>query len=259
MQNLGPWLGAAFEDFKNNWAGHIGPCVLFFALSFGITFGAILLLGLFMAVLILGMNALAEAGAIPMDIAGLVMSLGYIGSFSVMFLGIMLFTTPLQVGYQRVVLRMMRGEPYRLTEIYAIDGLKSALVANILVGCICSIGMMFCYFPGLIAAAFFMFTTPLIADRKVSGGIDAMQQSVALARKDTTGLLAYWFVSFFICMAIAYIPIVGMFIFFPLMTTFILTAYLKLSEEGEQPELLEGSPELVEKDLANPYASPRQI
>lgn len=251
---LGEWLGAAFTEFKTNWQEHLIPSLIVFGITFVGTFLMMGLLGAFVVVLMLLGSLLGE------DVAAIGAILGYGIGLPLFFVGLIAVFTPLMVGYNRVVLRVMRGDTYEIGEMFALDGLGSALVANVVAGVVVSAAAMACYFPALPVGCLFMFTTPLIADRKVSGGIDAIKQSVALARKNLWGLMGYWLVAILIGMAVAYIPVIGAFLSMPLITTFILTAYLKLSEDGEQPvPALEGTPEMVEKDLANPYASPREV
>jgi len=253
---LGEWLGAAFTEFKANWQEHMIPSLIVFGVSFVGSFVMMGILGAFVAVLVIGGSMLGE------DFAAAGAILGYGIGLPLFIVGMIAIFTPVMVGYNRVVLRVMRGQSYEISEMFALDGVVSAVVANVVAGVVVSAAAMACYFPAIPVGALFLFTTPLIADRKVSGGLDAVKQSVALARKNFWGLMGYWLVAVLIGMAVAYIPIIGAFLSMPLLTTFILTAYLKLSGEdvGEQPmKALEGSSELVEKDLANPYASPREV
>jgi hypothetical protein len=254
MSNIGPWLGASFTHMKENWQGHMVPSLIVFGVSF---FGSIVLmtlLGVFVTVLAVGLGAISE------DLGGLGAMLGLGIGTPVLLIGLIAVMTPLLIGYNRICLRMMRNEPYEISEIFATDGVMAAVVANLIAGVATSIAAMFCYFPALIVGVLFMFSTPLIADRKATSGMDAIRQSVALARQDLMGLMLYWFAAIFIAMAVAYIPLVGAMLTMPLITTFILTAYISLSDEGEQPhKALDGAPELVERDLANPYTSPRQV
>lgn len=254
MSNIGPWLGASFTHMKENWQGHVVPSLIVFGVSFVGSMVMMAVLGAFVVVLSL------VGGAISEDLGALGAMVGLGVGTPLLLVGLIAVMTPLLIGYNRICLRLMRNEPYEVSEIFATDGVMAAVVANLIAGVATSIAALFCYFPALIVGVLFMFSTPLIADRKATSGIDAIRQSVALARKDLLGLMLYWFAAIFIAMVVAYIPLVGAMLTMPLITTFILTAYVGLSDEGEQPHKeLEGSPELVERDLANPYTSPRQV
>ena len=110
---------------------------------------------------------------------------------------------------------------------------------------------------GVVGAGKIGGTIGAIIARKIE--MTALPQLVA-AFHSLVGLAAV-----FVASAAFYQPAaygIGAFLSMPLLTTFILTAYLKLSGEdvGEQPvKALEGPPELVEKERANPYAAPREV
>lgn len=253
---VGEWLGDALTEFKTNWQEHLIPSLVVTGVSFVGSFVMMGVLGAFAAVLMIVGSMLGDEFAA----AGVI--LGYGIGLPLFFVGMIALFTPLMLGYNRVILRVMRGDSYEVSEMFALDGVVSAVVANVVAGVVVSATAMACYFPAIPVGALFLFTTPLIADRKVNGGLDAVKQSVALARKNLWGLMGYWLVAILIGMVVAYIPFIGAFLSMPLLTTFILTAYLKLSGEdvGEQPvKALEGPPELVEKDRANPYAAPREV
>lgn len=254
MKNLGPWLGLAFDEFKRNWKEHLIPSMVMFVISMVLVFGLMTIGIIVAAVLIMLASLISE------DVAAIVAVFCYALGLPLSIFGMVAVMTPLMVGYYRVVLRVMRGQPYEMSEMFALEGVGKAIVANVVGATATGLAAMACYLPALPVSVLFFFTLPLIADNKADSGMDAVRKSIALARQDFWGLLAYWFVALMIGMVVAYIPFVGAFISMPLFSIFILTPYLALSEgEGEQPAQLEGAPVTVEKDLANPYSSPRQV
>ena len=254
MKNLGPWLGLAFDEFKRNWKEHLIPSMVMFGITLVLVFGLMAIGVVAAAVLILLGSAISE------DVAAVVAIACYALGLPLSIVLMVAVMTPLMVGYYRIVLRVMRGEPYELSEMFALDGLGKAVVGNLVGAFATGVAAMFCYLPALPVSVLFFFTLPLIADNKADSGMDAVRKSIALARQDFMGLLVYWVVALMIGMVVAYIPFVGAFVSMPLFSIFILTPYLALTRgEGEQPAQLEEAPVSVEKDLANPYSSPRRV
>jgi uncharacterized membrane protein len=82
------------------------------------------------------------------------------------------------VGLLRMAFKKLRGERIEVGDLFAIsDILVPAAVAAVLTGLGTALGTLFCIVPGVVVAGLWLFTFPLIADRRSLDGIEAMRTS----------------------------------------------------------------------------------
>ena len=83
----------------------------------------------------------------------------------------------LMAGLYRMAINQVRGATPSLGTLFSAgDVLPALLGAAILTTLATFVGALFCVIPGLLLAALFLFTIPLVVDRKL-GAIEAMSTS----------------------------------------------------------------------------------
>ena len=81
-------------------------------------------------------------------------------------------------GLYRMAINQVRGQAPSLGTMFSVgDVLPALLGAALLTGIATGVGAMCCVLPGLLLAGLFMFTIPLVVDRKL-GAIDAITTSL---------------------------------------------------------------------------------
>lgn len=109
------------------------------------------------------------------------------------------------------------------------------LIASILVGLAVGIGFVLLIVPGILAAIFFMFTTPIVIDKEL-GPIEAMKESMRIGRGYRWTLLGFMVVLSLIALAGLIALVVGVFVAMPVMMLAFMHAYRVLSRRaGEIP------------------------
>ncbi len=164
------------------------------------------------------------------------MGLFWLGYFIIIFGAAMMasvIVAPLQLRFMRGTLSLLRGGEFKMGDLFRGKGdVLRSVGLMIVLQCVMMVAMMFFYFPALLLGCLFMFSFPVMADRKV-GPIEAMKISMELAKTN------YWYVLLymFLCSAIAglanAIPLVGALASLPVMTVMILVAYRGLLGETQ--------------------------
>lgn len=107
-------------------------------------------------------------------------TLGLVLSSLVPFVGGLLAGIPgqiLLVGLLRMAFKQIRGGKIAVGDLFAFsDVVVPAAVATILTGLGIAIGTALCIVPGLVLGALWLFTFPLVADRRLDG-VEAMRTS----------------------------------------------------------------------------------
>jgi uncharacterized membrane protein len=126
--------------------------------------------------LVVGSGLLAFAIAIGINFVPI---LGWIASF---FIG-----PALVAGLYMVLLKRLRGQEAAVGDIFMFFDytMLTLAMASILVGVLVSIGMIFLILPGIYLAVAYIFTVPLIADKKLE-----FWTAMELSRKVVT---THWF------------------------------------------------------------------
>ena len=126
--------------------------------------------------LVVGSGLLAFTIAIGINFVPI---LGWIASF---FVG-----PALVAGLYMVLLKRLRGQEAAVGDIFMFfdNAMLNLAMASILVGILVSIGMLFLILPGIYLAVAYIFTVPLIADKKLE-----FWTAMELSRKVVT---KHWF------------------------------------------------------------------
>lgn len=213
---IGPWLGQTFNHFSAHWQKYMMPAIVMFVAQFGL----LMVLGVVVAA------AFFVGSAIDEDVLGPVLAAG---TGLIGFLVFMLVMPALSVGFFRGIFAVNRGEEFgldyftaALKEIPSIAGLFIAILGAV------GIGYMFCVIPGLIAATGLCFAVPIYAERRL-GVVECLTESWEMAKPNLLMLLVYIFVAGMIGGIIQYIPLVGWVIAGPLISMFIMSAYLGMT------------------------------
>ena len=84
----------------------------------------------------------------------------------------------LYAGLFGMAVKQVRGQQVAIGDLFGFtDVLGQTIIASIIVGILTAIGFVFCFFPGLVVAGLFMFTFPLIVDKKMNAS-DAVSASM---------------------------------------------------------------------------------
>ncbi len=223
MERIGPWLTQSLDHLKVDWQKHIVPTL--------VMFGGMMVLSIVLCVfIVLGMVAGIAIGSDEV-MAILVMFFSLIGT---LFMVVAL--APLQLGYMRGCLKLMRGEPFELSEFgTALRFTPGAVILMFIVMTSVMIAMCFCYFPAFIVGALFMFGFPVMADREC-GPIEALKISVEMVKPNLWAFVLYNFLLGIIVGFVAYVPVLGMFAVVPIGTTMMLIPYLDMTRSKEASE-----------------------
>lgn len=75
----------------------------------------------------------------------------------------------LYAGLFGMAIKQVRGQQVSIGDLFSFtDVLGQTILASIIVGVLTGVGFIFCFFPGLVVAGLFMFTLPLIVDKKMN-------------------------------------------------------------------------------------------
>lgn len=229
MEFIGPWLTQSLDHLKVDWQKHMVPTLVMFAAVMVL----VLVLCLFIAVgAVIGIAAGSE------DLMALfIMVFSLLGTVVMMVM-----IAPLQLGYMRGCLKLLRGGTFELSEFGA--GLRftpGAIVMMIIVLSSVMVAMCFCYFPAFIVGALFMFAFPVMADREC-GPIEALKTSVEMVKPHLWGVVLYSFLMGMIMGFVSYVPILGAFAVLPIGSTMVLIPYLDLLRRQENATEASGTP-----------------
>lgn len=84
----------------------------------------------------------------------------------------------LYAGLFGMAIKQVRGQEISIGDLFGFtDVLGQTILASIVAGILTGLGFMLCFFPGLVLAGLFMFTFPLIVDKKMSA-IEAISASM---------------------------------------------------------------------------------
>ena len=221
MDGLGRWLGFGFRHFQEHWQKHLVPGLVMFGLVFVMVMAVFVLFGIGFAVGIV--TGEEELG----------MMLGMVlGGVSMLVLPLMI--APIQLGYMRGTLRLMRGGEFGVGDLFgSLRDAPAAMVVMVVVMVAAMTAAMFCYFPAFLVAALFFHALPSLAD-KGGSPIAALKHSVELARKQYWGLVLYVFIYGFLLAMLGYVPLIGPILAIPLGVIFCLAPYVDATADEDE-------------------------
>jgi uncharacterized membrane protein len=118
---------------------------------------------------------------------------------------------PVSYGCSWVYLKAVRGEPFRVTDIFfAYQSFANILIANVLVGLIIGCGILLLIVPGIIFACKLAFVPYLVMDKKMEA-IDAIRESWHMTSGHAGTIFLMGVVSCFVALGGLICFIVGIF------------------------------------------------
>lgn len=119
---------------------------------------------------------------------------------------------PVSVGYAWVNLKAVRGESFRIQDMFfAYQRIRDILLAYLLIGLVIGIGFVLLIVPGVIFACRLAFVPYLIMDRKMEA-LEAIRKSWCMTKGSAGTIFLMGIVSFFIiiggliCLLVGVIP-----------------------------------------------------
>jgi uncharacterized membrane protein len=163
---------------------------------------------------------------------------GYFGGeftaslFSVIY-GILIMM-PVSYGSSWVFLKAVRGEPFRVQDIFfAYQSFGNILLANLLVFLIVGAGFVMLIVPGIVFACKLSFVPYLVMDEKMEA-VDAVRKSWNMTRGHTGTIFLMGVVSFFVGLGGLIFFIVGIFPAVIWVSLAFATIYLVVSVKDKQ-------------------------
>lgn len=102
---------------------------------------------------------------------------------------------PVFVGYALVCLKVGRGEPVEMGDLFrGFDRLVPALVTSLILMVGVWVGGLLCVIPGLVVAFLGSFTFHTMVDDADLSGMDAIKKSAALVKANLTDVVVVWLV-----------------------------------------------------------------
>lgn len=119
---------------------------------------------------------------------------------------------PVGVGYAWVILKAVRGESFRIQDMFfAYQRIRDILLAYLLVALVIGIGFVLLIVPGIVFACRLAFVPYLLMDRKMEA-LDAIRKSWIMTKGKAGTIFLMGIVSFFvviggiICLGVGVIP-----------------------------------------------------
>jgi hypothetical protein len=166
--------------------------------------------------------------------------IGYAVFIFIISFTITIAVAPLQLRFTRGTLSLLRGGKFAIGDLFRGEGdVGRSIGLMVLLMIVVTAAMPFFYFPALLLGVLFMFSFPIMADRKV-GPIEAMKLSMEITKKNYWVLLLYMFVGSMITSLLSMVPIIGSLAAVPVMMVMFLTAYRSMI--GETPSQRAGQP-----------------
>ncbi|HDP99501.1 MAG TPA: hypothetical protein ENN22_10020 [bacterium] len=139
-----------------------------------------------------------------------------------------LFTGPLTVGVFLIIFNKMRGKPIQIGDIAkGFNFFVAAVLADILVTVLVGLGFIFLIIPGIILSAMYMFTFPLILEKKMDFW-QAMETSRKLVTKNLFELSVFMLMLYILMFVGFLLFLVGFLVALPITFAAIAAAYRDL-------------------------------
>jgi uncharacterized membrane protein len=222
-----PAVGDLFKQLTDDVQAHF---MSYLTAGFGYFAG---LFGLVMLLLVLSFS-----GAIP----GIVMqdetvaTIGFdLTLLVVYFPGIMVVTLVLVPLMNASLMRALQtqldgdGMPMGMNAAYSTlrQDMGSVILAQLLLSLVVSIGLLFCYIPGIVLAVALGWAIPLVVLRRVAP-VDALKASWAVFSANAAWHVVFVLVTIAIALVCELIPIVGIMVLYPVVFMFQLLAFRAL-------------------------------
>ena len=134
---------------------------------------------------------------------------GFFGLFAIVYA--LLVMAPVSYGSSWIFLKAVRGESFRPQDMFfAFQQIGQIILANILVGLIVGLGILFLIIPGIIFACKLAFVPYLIMDEKLDAA-EAIRKSWAMTKGHSGTIFLIGITSFFVALAGIICLIVGIF------------------------------------------------
>jgi len=220
MDGFGRWFGIGLKHLQEHWRDHVVPGL--------VMFGVVMVL----VVLVFGVAGMGF-------VIGAVLGEEELGFLLTMVLGMAAmvvlpaFMAPIQVGYMRGTLKLMRGGEFGVGDLFgALRDAPAAMVLMVIVMAATLTAALFCYFPAFLVAALFFHALPALADNG-GGPIEALKHSVDLAKRNYWALVLYVLVYGFALGILGYVPILGAVAAIPVGTVLALAPYIDSVDRDE--------------------------
>ena len=149
----------------------------------------------------------------------------------------LLIVMPVNYGCSWVYLKAVRGEPFRVTDIFfAYQSFANILIANVLVFLIIGCGILLLIVPGIIFACKLAFVPYLVMDKKMEA-VDAIRESWHMTTGYSGTIFLMGIVSFFIALGGIICFIVGIFPATIWISLAFATMYMAVSGRKKPEEL----------------------
>lgn len=157
------------------------------------------------------------------------------------FVGMLVESVPLlygvmQAGLFWLLLKLLRGQRAEFSDCF--EGFDKAfvpgLLAGVLVSVLVSVGLLLCIIPGIFLATVWIFTWPLLVDRKL-GAWQAMEVSRKVCGEHFWGLLGLLIVNLLVCLVGVLLCYVGLLVALPWTLAATACAYEDIFNPPTQP------------------------
>lgn len=148
-----------------------------------------------------------------------------IGIASWTFLGGIIFSGPLTVGFFYIIFQKIRGNPINIGDIAkGFNFFVAALLADILITVFVVVGFCFLIIPGIVISALYMFAFPLIIEKKMDFW-QAMETSRKIIQKNIFEYSAFMLLLYVLLLLGILMLLVGFVVALPLTFVAIALAY----------------------------------
>ena len=156
-------------------------------------------------------------------------SFGFL-SFLVLIVGyifLIVVAAAIQSAYLGGLLEIANGQPVTIGSFFKPRNTVNVIIATLIIGVAAAIGS-FCFILGLVIGIFTLFTTVIIVDRNASP-IDAIKQSIDIAKNNFGPVILTWLVAGAIGVVGALLCGIGLIVAIPVAALFLVYAYRYLT------------------------------
>jgi uncharacterized membrane protein len=218
--NVGEAFSWAWNKFTKNAAALIVPALVYgiiLAIIVGITYGLAFALAPTQSYESYGYSVEYEA------------SFGFMSflAFGVGYIILIVVAAAIQSAYLGGLLDIADGQPVTIGSFFKPRNTVPVIIATLIIGVASAIGS-FCFILGLVIGIFTLFTTVIIVDRNVSP-IDAIKQSIDIAKNNFVQVLLVWLVAGVIGVVGALVCGIGLIVAIPVAALFLVYSYRYLT------------------------------
>jgi uncharacterized membrane protein len=144
-------------------------------------------------------------------------------TFIIGYIILIVVAAAIQSAYLGGLLDIANGQPVSIGSFFKPRNTVNVIIATLIIGVASAIGS-FCFILGLVIGIFTLFTTVLIVDRNLSP-IDAIKQSIDIAKNNFVQVLLVWLVAGVIGVVGALVCGIGLVVAIPVAALFVVYAY----------------------------------